>query len=133
MSGEQPSVPPRFKAGTVLEGRLSSALVLDAREETSLFILLLLPSGHRVITKFWQVEAWELAPAMTEGWRIEQLTAGRGDPAWSTVLPDIESIAAVLNDHNWHGDETGYRYRVFPPDNASDEEMSRIEDLGGLF
>jgi hypothetical protein len=133
MPSEQSSVPARLLAGTVLEGRLSSAIILEAHEQLSLAIVLLLPSGYRVITKFWQIEAWGLAPPLTEGWRIERLSGSTDDPDWSAHLPDIECIAAILNDHNWHGSEPAYRYRVVPPDNASDDEMTRIEDLGGLF
>jgi hypothetical protein len=128
-----PSIPAQFNPGTVLEGRLSLAIVLDAHEAESLAILLLLPSGYRVIAKFWQIEAWTPAPPLTGGWQIERLTDHKPDPDWRAFLPDIESIAAVLNDHHWHGGEPAFRYRVVPPDSATDDELSHIEDIGGIL
>jgi hypothetical protein len=133
MPNELPSVPERLTPGTVLEGRLSVAIVLEVHEASSLATLLLLPSGYRVVTKFWQIEAWDPAPQLTEGWRIERLVDDRENPDWSVYLQDIESIAAILNDHQWHGIEPAYKYRVSPPDNATDEEMTRIEDAGGIL
>ena len=89
------------------------------------------PSGYRVIAKFWQIEAWTPAVPLTGGWHIERL-AGKLQPDWRACLPDIDSIAAILNDHHWHGDES-YRYRVEPPDSATDDELSHIEDIGGIL
>jgi hypothetical protein len=133
MPNELQSIPARFTPGTVLEGRLSSAIVLDVHEVSSLAVLLLLPSGYRVITKLWQIEAWNPAAQLTEGWKLERLADDREDPDWSVYLQDIESITAVLNDHRWHAGEPAYRYRVAPPDSATDDEMSHIEEIGGIL
>src|ERR1700719_1358734 len=125
-------VPERLTPGTVLEGRLSFAIVLEVHEASSLAVLLLLPSGYRVITKFWQIEAWNPAPPLTEGWRIERLAANRDDPDWSVCFQDIESITAILTDHQGDGGEPAYKYRVAPPENATADELAHIEDIGGI-
>jgi hypothetical protein len=126
-------VPEGLTPGTVLEGRLSSAIVLEVHEASSVAVLLLLPSGYRVITKFWQIEAWNPAPPLAEGWRIERLADDKEDPDWAACFPDIESIAAILNDHQWHSGEPAYKYRVAPPESATDDELTHIEDIGGIL
>lgn len=132
MSNELLSVPSQFKPGSFLQGRLSLAVVLDVHEAASHATLLLLPSGHRILTEFCQFEAWDLVPPLTEGWRIERLTASE-NPDWNAYLPGFEFVAAILNDHQLHGKEQAHRFRVVPPDSAGDDEMSQIEGLGGIF
>lgn len=132
MSNELQTVPAHFKPGSFLQGRLSLAVVLEVREAASHAILLLLPSGGRIVAEFWQFGAWDPVPPLTEGWRIERLT-GSENPDWDAYLPDAEFVAAILNDHQLHGKEQAHRYRVVPPDGAGDDELSQIEDLGGIL
>ena len=102
------------------------------REAASDAVLLLLPSGGRIVTEFWQFGAWDPAPPLTEGWRIERLSGGE-NPDWNAYLPDVEFVTAILNDHQLHGKELPHRFRVVPPDGAGDDELSQIEDLGGIL
>ena len=132
MSNELLTVPPHFRPGNFLRGRLSLAVVLEVREAASHAVLLLLPSGGRVVTEFCQFEAWDPVPPLTEGWRIERLT-GSENPDWNFYLPGVEFVAAILSDHQLHGKELPHRYRVVPPDSADDDELSQIEDLGGIL
>jgi len=132
MSNQLLSVPAQFKPGNFLQGRLSLAVVLEVHEAASHAILLLLPSGGRIVTEFGQLEAWDPVPPLTEGWRIERLTASE-NPDWNAYLPGFEFVAAILNDHQLHGKEQAHRFRVVPPDSAGDDEMSQIEGLGGIF
>ena len=132
MCDELLSAPSQFKPGIFLQGRLSLALVLEVHEAASHAILLLLPSGCRVVTEFCQFEAWEPIPQLTGGWRVERLTSSE-NPDWDICLPGVEFVAAILNDHQAHGKEQAHRFRVIPPDSAGDDEMSQIEELGGIL
>jgi hypothetical protein len=132
MSGGPTSTDARFQPGVLLRGYLSAAIVLERHETSSLATLLLLPSGYRVIAKLGQVEGWQITPALSAGWLVERVSDDDEATQWRVYLPDTDTTAAVLHDHRWHGEEACHCYRVTPPEGASDDDMSRIDELGGF-